>query len=206
MTRSRRLFLVTVVVAVVIAVALALYSREVQTPGPRLVDNVTGLVVGPGWGGDFTLAGPEGRPVSLEQFRGHPVLLYFGYTTCPDVCPTALGVLKQATKRLAELKLTAQVLFVTIDPERDTGEALQSYVHFFGPDFIGLTGSPAEIADVARRYNVMYAKEDKGSAAGYLMAHTDYIYLLGIGGRIRGLYNSATPAERIVAGVQAIAR
>ena len=104
------------------------------------------------FGGDFSLTGPEGKTVSLEDFRNKVVLIYFGYTFCPDVCPITLSNLKLLMLDLGEKAEDVQVIFISIDPERDTYQKLKDYVPYFHPTFIGLTGSEADLAAVAKKY------------------------------------------------------
>ncbi|MDG2066728.1 MAG: SCO family protein, partial [SAR324 cluster bacterium] len=110
-------------------------------------------------GGDFELTGPDGKGISSESFRGKVILIYFGYTYCPDVCPMSLSHLKVGMLELEEQAKEVQVLFVSIDPERDTPEKLKEYVPYFHPDFIGLTGSVNDVAEVAKQYGSHYFKQ-----------------------------------------------
>ena len=111
------------------------------------------------FGGDFSLTGPEGKTVSLEDFRNKVVLIYFGYTFCPDVCPITLSNLKLLMLGLQEKADDVQVIFVSIDPERDNYEKLKDYVPYFHPTFIGLTGSETDLAAVAKKYQTFYLKQ-----------------------------------------------
>jgi protein SCO1/2 len=149
-------------------------------------------------GGDFTLQSAKG-PVSLHDFRGKVVLLYFGYTYCPDVCPTSLALIAQSLKRLSpEEARQVQVVFVSVDPERDTLQKLQEYGNFFHPGTVGLTGTPDEVAKVAKQYGVMYRKQAVTSAAGYVIDHSSYTYVIGRDGTLRGkVLHAAAPAEMI---------
>ena len=108
------------------------------------------------YGGDFSLTGPEGMTISLEDFRKKVVLVYFGYTFCPDVCPITLSKLKLIMSDLGENAKNIQVFFISIDPERDSYERLKDYVPYFHPTFIGLTGSEADISAVAKKYQTIY--------------------------------------------------
>ena len=107
------------------------------------------------FGGDFSLTGPEGKTVSLKDFRNKLVLIYFGYTFCPDVCPITLSNLKLIMLDLGEKAEHVQVIFISIDPERDNYQKLKDYVPYFHPAFIGLTGSEADIAAVAKKYQTI---------------------------------------------------
>ena len=129
---------------------------------------------------DFTLSDQEGNPVSLSAFEGKDVLLSFGYTSCPDICPTTLMQLNSVTQKLGgKESQDLQVVFVTIDPERDTPERLQKYIPYFNDSFIGLTGSPDEIKKAADAYSVFYEREKRGdSGSVYFMNHTQTLFLI----------------------------
>jgi protein SCO1/2 len=133
---------------------------------------------------DFTLTDQNNEKVSLSDFRGKPVFLFFGYTHCPDICPITLSVLNGVSKELDGASDEFKVLFVTVDPERDTPETMKKYVPFFNESFTGLTGTPDEIQDVANSFRAFYMKEESDSEAGYLMGHTSAIYLLDRKGNV----------------------
>ena len=149
------------------------------------------------FGGDFSLTGPEGKTVSLEDFRKKLVLIYFGYTFCPDVCPVTLSNLKLLMLSLQEKAEDVQVIFISIDPERDTYQKLKDYVPYFYPTFIGMTGSEEDIAAVAKKYLTFYLKQKVESEAGYLMAHTDVVILVDQNGRFRGRYKSKYDLDKL---------
>jgi protein SCO1 len=139
------------------------------------------------FGGPFRLTTHEGRPYSSDSLEGRPYVIFFGFTNCPDVCPTTL---LEMSNHLAALGADADrlaVLYVTIDPERDTAEHLKAYLASFDPRIIGLTGSPAEIAAVARAYHVFYEKVPTSS--GYTMNHTATVYLVDAKGMLAGTTN-----------------
>jgi protein SCO1/2 len=146
---------------------------------------------------DFTLAGSIGRPVSLAEFRGKPVLLYFGYTTCPDVCPTTLADLRIAMQELGGAQDKVQVLFVSVDPERDTAERLQAYLQYFNPSFVGLTGPLRDIEAIASRFGVYFAKNDANSAADYLVDHTSAVLLVDADGKLRLMFPYGTTGQQL---------
>lgn len=173
--------------AVLVMILLGMENVQAKLPPPPA-----------GIGGDFTLTGANGKPVSLGDFKGQTVLLFFGYTYCPDVCPTAMLTLKRVRSILGEKASRVSVLFITVDPERDTLEKLKSYEDFFGPAVIGLRGSPQEIAKVTALYRTSYQKVEMDGASGYQVAHTDFIYLIDGQGRTRSMYRSQTPAKNIV--------
>lgn len=145
---------------------------------------------------DFTLTSHTGHQVSLHDFRGKLVILYFGYTFCPDVCPTTLAQVNQALEILGEEKASQiQFIMISVDPERDTPERLAQYVPRFNPDFIGLTGTPEEIAAVATPYGVYYEKHASTSAAGYLVDHTATLIVLDRQGHVKLLLPFGTTPE-----------
>lgn len=150
---------------------------------PKLQLHGIDLSQRPGFGGDFRLRDPQGRERTLADFYGRPVLLFFGFTLCPDVCPTALTRAVQIRKRLGADGARLQVLFVTLDPTRDTPPVLQAYTQAFDPDFIGLTGSEQRIADTAKAFRVVYAKVPTGST--YTIDHSTLSYVYDARGRLR---------------------
>jgi protein SCO1/2 len=137
----------------------------------------------PSLGGPFNLENQSGRPVDQRVFDGKWTALYFGYTYCPDVCPTTLQTLAQAEHGLGDKLAAFQVVFVTVDPERDTPSQLKAYLasDAFPPGIIGLTGTPAQIAPMARAYGVYYQKQ--GAGADYSVNHSSAIYLIDPKGR-----------------------
>lgn len=152
--------------------------------------------------GDFTLHTADG-PVSLKDYRGKVVLLSFGYTSCPDICPTSLAATAAVLNRLPPTEANRVVgLFVSVDPERDTAARLKEYVAFFHPAMVGATGSPPELAAVAQQYGVYYAKHATGSAAGYVVDHSSDTYLIDAGGRLLGRIPHAAPPEQVVAEIR----
>jgi protein SCO1/2 len=156
-------------------------------------------------GGDFTLYSSQGR-FSLQQLRGKVVLLYFGYTKCPDVCPTSLALMTQALNELSadELK-SVQGVFVSVDPERDTFQILNEYVSYFHPNIMGVTGSLSEIDEVAKRYGVKYSKvELEESVLGYAVDHSAITYLLTPKGELRYVFPHQTPSFVILEAIRYI--
>lgn len=145
---------------------------------------------------DFKLTDYDGKQVRLSDYtsKGKIVVIFFGYTHCPDVCPTALTTLANMMKKLKENeRQRVQVLFITVDPERDSPSVLKGYVPFFYPTFVGLTGSQEDIKKVAKEYKVFYRKVKGESAAGYLVDHTATIYVVTLDMRVKLLY---TPAKQ----------
>ncbi len=147
---------------------------------------------------DFTLTGAGGQPVSLRDFRGKIVLLFFGYTFCPDVCPTTMRDLARAMEILGPKKAQRiQVIFVSVDPERDTPDHVAEYARTFNPNFIGLTGTPDEIAQVATMYGIYYKKREGTPATGYLVDHTATVTVINQEGYIKLIFPFGTSAEDI---------
>lgn len=156
-------------------------------------------------GGDFVLQSAKG-PVSLSDYRGKTVVLYFGYASCPDVCPTSLGLLSLALRKLTPDELEKlQVMFISVDPERDSVEKLKIYAEAFHPNMIGITGSAKEIAAVAKHYGVMYAKvEMPNSALGYAVDHSSRYYVVGKDGAVKKFIEHGTSPEEIVTNLRSV--
>jgi len=153
---------------------------------------------------DFVLTGTDGTPVHWKDFRGKVVALYFGFTTCPDICPTTMTKMKQVVRRLGPDADDLAVLFVTVDPERDTPERLRTYLDYFNPAFVGLTGPRDKISRIAGAFGTKFRKVESDSAAGYLIAHTDLIYLIDRGGVTWAKHDSSIPVDRLLADVEAL--
>jgi protein SCO1 len=137
-----------------------------------------------GIGGPFTLLDGDGHSVTDRDFRGHYLLVYFGYTFCPDVCPTTLTAVAAAFDKLGPQAGKVQALFITVDPQRDTPAVVRDYAAAFSPHIRGLTGTPEQIETVAREYRVYYAPQ-RSAAAGdnYTVDHSSILYLMGPDGR-----------------------
>jgi protein SCO1/2 len=132
-----------------------------------------------GIGGPFTLRDGTGKPVTDKDFRGKYMLVYFGYTFCPDVCPTTLSAVADAMDKLGPAASRIQPLFITVDPKRDTPAVVNQYAAAFGPSIEGLTGTPEEIATVAKEYRVYYAEHRTGPGPNdYSMDHSSVLYLM----------------------------
>jgi protein SCO1/2 len=149
-------------------------------------------------GAPFTLADPAGRRVSLSDFRGKLVLLYFGFASCPDVCPTDLVIIGDALRRLGAGADEVQPLFVTLDPQRDTPALLREYARAFHPRFVALSGTEEEIRRVATDFKVFYEKVQLPGTKTYTIDHTAYTFLLDREGRFVILFPPGTPADRMV--------
>ena len=141
-------------------------------------------------GGPFQLTDQSGKRVTDKDFRGRYMLIYFGYSFCPDVCPTTLAVMAQALEKVGDRSRRVAPILVTIDPERDTPKVLEDYVKAFGPTFVGLTGNAAEIKDVEKKYRV-YAVKKPLEGGNYGMDHSSVIYLMGPDGKLVSFYDEA---------------
>lgn len=153
-------------------------------------------------GGPFELVDQTGKAVTDRDYAGRWLLVYFGFTFCPDVCPTELGTMASALDAMGPTAESVTPLLITIDPQRDTPAALADYVPRFHPRLQGLTGTPEQIAAVARRYRVYYAKVQRPEMTDYLMDHSSFIYLVGPDGRVRSLFRPEMTPEQIAAAVE----
>jgi protein SCO1 len=145
---------------------------------------LTGSTAGPTIGGPFALENSVGKPVTDRDFRGKYMLVYFGYTYCPDVCPTTLNAVAEALDKLGPKAKNVSPIFITVDPQRDTPDVMKQYTAAFSPDLVGLTGTPDQIASVAKEYRVYYAKHVTGPGPNdYSMDHSSILYLMGPDGR-----------------------
>ncbi len=155
-------------------------------------------------GGDFRLDSPEG-PVALSDFKGKVVALYFGYTFCPDVCPTALIAVAQAFSQLSPAELAkTKGLFVSVDPQRDTLDVLKVYVPYFHPAITGLRGTEDETARIAALYGVRYMKQKADRDGQYPVDHSSFTYLIGPDGKLAASLPHGTPAQDIAARIRAL--
>jgi protein SCO1/2 len=191
--------LLCVAAATTMAVVAAVAARA-QEPDParaaRLMDD---LMWGRGHvGGPFTLTDQTGKTRTDADFRGKLMLVYFGYTTCPDICPTDLTQIGLALDKLGDAGADVQALFISVDPERDTTDVLAKYVANFHPRILGLTGTPAQVHAAAGAYKAYYARYTPPDGAVYLIDHTGFIYLMGRSGEYLGFFPPATAADRMV--------
>ncbi len=203
---ARRVMIATLVLLVAVIAALVAWQ-------PGRPDR--GSPPGDGRNLDFTLQSADG-PVRLADYRGQVVVVYFGYTFCPDVCPTSLATLGAALESLTPAEQArVQPLFISVDPARDTPEQLKSYSRFFHPRLRGLTGSPEAIAEVAKRYGVYYAVQKpaapaaapapgngRSEDAGYSVDHTSVLYLIGSDGKLAAQLPHGTPPDAVAAALR----
>lgn len=152
-------------------------------------------------GGPFALTDQDGHARSDKDFHGRYVLLYFGYTYCPDVCPTTLQDMATALSNLGAKSANVVPVFITIDPERDTPAVLKKYVPAFGPRFVGLTGSVPDITRVAHAYRVYFAKQPV-TGGGYSVDHSSIVYLLGRDGKLVAIFDASAGANALTSGLR----
>jgi protein SCO1/2 len=180
----------------------SIFGSEMPPPAAGGVQLPQGLVLG----GPFQLVDHTGRTVTEADFAGRFALLYFGYTYCPDVCPTELGTVAAAMDLLGDQADRVTPVLVTIDPERDTPAGLADYVSRFHPRRVGLTGTPEQVAAAARAYRVYYAKVNRPDMSQYLMDHSSFIYLVGPDSRVRTLFRPETSPEAMAQSLRALIR
>lgn len=188
--------LLTVIVAGFLVGALSGAALLVLTRGangPMVETSGKALI-----GGPFTLVDQTGKTVTDQDFRGRYMLVFFGFTHCPDICPAELQVMSAALDELGPKADEVVPIFITLDPERDTQAAMGAYVKNFGQRFVGLTGSPEQIAAVAKAYKVAYAKfqQDKASS-DYSIDHSALVYLMGKDGQYITHFAYGTPASKM---------
>ena len=147
------------------------------------------------WGGDFTLTAHTGKPVKASDFNGKVVIMFFGYTHCPDICAPTLVKLDQLMKRLGDEAKNVQVLFITVDPEHDSVKQLAGFIPAFNPAFIGLTGSDKEITAVAGEYKVAYGKNPQSKPGQILVDHSTGILVKDRKGKLRLLVKNDVMVE-----------
>jgi cytochrome oxidase Cu insertion factor (SCO1/SenC/PrrC family) len=146
-------------------------------------------------GGPYTLTAQDGHSRSSADFHGKYQLIYFGYTLCPDVCPTTLAIMAAAMDKLGPTQNRIVPIFITIDPARDKPPVLKSYLGWFGPRFVGLTGTPEQITRIEREFRV-YVKQQSLQGGGYSIDHSSVIYLMGPDGKLVSVYDEASsPAD-----------
>jgi protein SCO1/2 len=157
---------------------------------------------GPGLGGPFALVDQHGAAVTEASFKGRWMLVYFGYTYCPDVCPTTLATIGRALDMLpADARKQVAPIFITVDPERDTAKVMGDYVANFAPDLVGLTGPLPAIEKVEHEYHV-YAKKHPEADGSYSMDHSSIVYLMDPGGRYRAIFSGETTAAQMADGLK----
>lgn len=161
-------------------------------------------VTGAEYARDFQLTDHDGRPRTLKDFRGKAVVVFFGYTHCPDVCPTTLAEIAEAKRLLGPDGARVQGVFVTVDPQRDTPEMLKAYMANFGPDFVALRGTPEQLAEVAKEYKIYYKKVDGKTPDSYTMDHSAGSYVYDPQGRVRLYTRYGTGPEALASDLKVL--
>ena len=154
-------------------------------------------------GGAFSLTRQDGVAVTERDYAGRWLLIYFGFTYCPDVCPTELGRMADVLDAMGPAGERVTPMLISIDPERDTPAQLADYVSRFHPRMQGLTGTAEQVAEVARRYRVFYSRVQRPDMSAYLMDHSSFIYLVGPDGRVRLLFRPDTAVEDMARAINA---
>ena len=204
-TKSRRLRAIALFLALsCLFIGALVPARADDTDNPSATALIEALLEGRApVGGPFDLIDQAGRRRTDADFRGKLVLLYFGYTHCPDVCPTELQALSLALDMLGPAGAAVQPLFITLDPERDTPSHLADYVSAFHPRLVALTGPNADIRKVALAYKVYFARNSLTQGGDYAVDHTGFIYLVGKDGRYLGFLPPGSSPEQIAKAVRA---
>ncbi len=192
---NRRLLLVWAPAALLTACGR---PPEAPVASPFTATDITGVT----WGRDFRLTDHHGRPRSLADFRGHAVMMFFGYTHCPDFCPTALAQMAQVRARLGVDGPKLQGLFVTLDPKRDTPRVLAQYVPAFDPSFLGLYGSEQVTAAAAADFKLYFAAQKPDAQGQYTVDHSGAIYAFDPRGRLRLLMRPDESADAMAADIR----
>ena len=176
------------------ALLYAWWARPVESPGRKFESiDITGV----DWGRGFELTDFNGRPRTLEDFRGKVVLLFFGFTHCPDMCPTTLAKLGRAMQQLGAQADQVQGLFVTVDPKRDTPQVLAQYVPAFYPGFLGLYGTDQQTAAAAKEFKVYFQLQKPNQAGFYTVDHSGPVFVLDRAGRLRLFVSAEISAESL---------
>ncbi|WP_373087773.1 SCO family protein [Sneathiella sp.] len=177
-------------------------SGEFNMPGDRPSSKSTVIVGGPQLGGPFELVNHKGETVTDEDFRGKLMLVFFGYTNCPDVCPTEMQTISLAMQALGDDADEVVPIFVTVDPARDTVDVMADFVSAFDPSLIGLTGTDAQIDKIKDEYRVYGEKGEGEDQDYYLVNHTSFTYLMGRDGKLVTVFSYGTPAEDMAAKIR----
>jgi len=180
--------------------APALLALALMTFAACAADSVelkSGVFNPPRQAPDFSLRGSDGSELKLSRYRGKVVALGFGYTSCPDVCPTTLAELAEVRRKLGAAARDFQVVYVTVDPERDSPERLRTYLSGFDPTFVGATGTPDQLAGVRKEYGIFATKKPIEGTSSYLVHHSSFVYLIDGDGKLRAM----SPYGRKVADV-----
>jgi len=197
MKKSQKIIILTCLVLGLALISFTAY-RLIPNQGTRIKTSGKALI-----GGSFELVDHDGKKVTDKDFHGKYMLIYFGYTFCPDVCPTELQVMTGALEKLGDKAKNIQSVFVSVDPERDSTSVMKDYVANFYPGMMGLTGTPEQISKVAKLYRVYYSKAtEKGAEPDeYSMDHSSIVYLMGPDGAFLKHFSYGTDADKLAKGL-----
>lgn len=180
------------------AALIACTPEDTNKPLPFKGSDITGS----GLGKDLDMVDGDGNERVLADFKGKVLMIYFGYTQCPDVCPTSLAQMALAIEALGDKADDVQVILISVDPDRDTPAIMKAYAHLFNPDFIGLTGSSEQLRKTARSFKAFYAKEPGPTPEQYTMNHSSTFYLMDRKGEARALVRADSPPEDMVHDIE----
>jgi protein SCO1/2 len=190
---------------IALLVAAALAGCDKLGPPGLSQAGFTGVdITGAEYGRELALPDAEGRARTLADFKGKVTVVFFGYTQCPDVCPTTMAELARIRRSMGTDGERVQGIFVTVDPERDTPEVLRAYLASFDPSFVALRGSPEQTAAAAREFKVFYARVPGRTAGSYTVDHTAGSYVIDAKGRLRLFERYGTPADALAADLKQI--
>lgn len=195
---------ITTKVIILLSIIIALISSYillfVELPNKPLAGQGGSITEDVPIGGKFELIDQNGNKFSSDQMRGHLSLIYFGFTYCPDICPTTLNKLSSVISTLEKYKIDIMPIFITIDPKRDTSSLLKEYLGHFHPKFIGLTGSEEDLKHAADLYKVFYTRSEASENSGhnYMIDHSSFVYLMDKNGKYMKHFYMNTPEEEII--------
>lgn len=174
------------------------YFTKRSLPASKLIP-----IAGKQFGGEFTLQPEGGKAVSLSDFKGKVVVMYFGFASCPDVCPTSLAIISNAMKSLSDDEVAdVQGLFISLDPERDNGEKLKEYAGYFHKNMVGITGTLEQVQKVAKQYGTYFTKVAGSSDTNYQIDHTSVTFIIGKDGKFAASKSHGATAEQIAEGIR----
>lgn len=181
-----------------LAAAVTLAGCDGLLPGSANKPSFKGIdITGAEYARTLALSDPDGQPRTLAEFKGKLVVVFFGYTQCPDVCPTTMAELAEVKRALGPDGARVQGIFVTVDPERDTPELLKTYVGSFGPDMLGLRGTPEQTLAAAKEFKVFFARNEGKTAGSYTVDHTAGSYVFDTHGKVRLFTRYGTGAQAL---------
>jgi len=190
------------VLFILIGVALGLLWKNTRVESVTISQN--SAIIAPGFNPKFSLVNHEGQAVTENNYNDKYQLVYFGFTFCPEICPTELQKMARALEQVGDDAKQIYPLFVSVDPQRDTPDVMKQYLSNFGEEFIGLTGTEAQVDKAMSSFKVYAAREEDPAYADYMMAHSSYIYFLNQKGDLLGLYKKEDTAEMIAEKIRSV--